>query len=76
LINEETGYYLVIIVCKWDKNCVLFFFLIDEGTAGDETKSDNKQKCDEQLVLAEDEIQEESESLLDAINKITLIKSC
>jgi hypothetical protein len=58
------------------KNCVLFFFLIDEGTAGDETKSENKQKCDEQQELAEDEIQEESESLLDAINKITLIKSC
>jgi len=48
----------------------------DEGTAGDETKSDNKRKCDEQQELAEDEIQEESESLLDAINKITLIKSC
>jgi len=58
------------------KICVLFFFVIDEGTAGDETKSDNKQKCDEQQELAEDEIQEESESLLDAINKITLIKSC
>ena len=52
------------------------FFLVEEGTAGDETKSDNKQKCDEQQELAEDEIQEESESLLDAINKITLIKSC
>lgn len=48
----------------------------EEGTARDETKSDNKQKCDEQQELAEDEIQEESESLLDAINKITLIKSC
>jgi len=58
------------------KRCVLFSFLIEEGTAGDETKPDNQQKCDEQQELAEDEIQEESESLLDAINKITLIKSC
>jgi len=52
------------------------FFLAEEGNAGDETKYDNKQKCDEQQELAEDGIQEESESLLDAINKITLIKSC
>lgn len=58
------------------KSCILFFLLIEEGTAGDQTKSDNKQKCDEQQELAEDEIQEESESLLDEINKITLIKSC
>jgi hypothetical protein len=58
------------------KSCVSFFFLIEEGTAGDETRSDNIKKSDEQQELAEDEIQEESESLLDAINKITLIKSC
>jgi hypothetical protein len=57
------------------KSCVLLFFLIEEVTAGDETRSDIK-KSHEQQELAEDEIQEESESLLDAINKITLIKSC
>lgn len=58
------------------KSCFFLFFVIEEETVGDETKSDNKQKSDEQQELAEDEIQEESESLLDAINKITLIKSC
>jgi hypothetical protein len=63
-------------VCKWDKKLFSSFCLIEEGTVGDETKSDNKQKSNEEQELAEDEIQEESESLLDAINKITLIKSC
>jgi hypothetical protein len=51
------------------------FSLIEEGTAGDESNSNNQQKSDEQESGGE-EVQEESESLLDAINKITLIKSC
>ncbi|PNF40757.1 hypothetical protein B7P43_G18021 [Cryptotermes secundus] len=50
--------------------------MADEGTVGDESSSDNRQKSDEQQEVGEEEIQEESESLLDAINKITLIKSC
>jgi hypothetical protein len=54
----------------------MFFSLIDEGNVGDESNSNNHQKCDEPQELGEEEIQEESESLLDAINKITLIKSC
>jgi hypothetical protein len=54
----------------------LFFSLIDEGTVGGESSSDSRQKSEEQQDLREEEIQEESESLLDAINKITLIKSC
>lgn len=54
----------------------MFFSSIDEGTVGDESSSDNRQKSDEQQEVGEEEIQEESESLLDAINKITLIKSC
>jgi hypothetical protein len=53
----------------------MFFSLIDEGTVGDESSSDSRHKCGEQQELGEEEIQEESESLLDAINKITLIKS-
>lgn len=54
----------------------MFFSLIDEGTVGDEPRTHSHQKSDDQEELGEEEIQEESESLLDAINKITLIKSC
>lgn len=54
----------------------MFFSSIDEETVGDESSSGHRQKSDEQEELGEEEIQEESESLLDAINKITLIKSC
>jgi hypothetical protein len=50
--------------------------LIEDVTAGDEPNSGNQQKSEEQQESGEEEIQEESESLLDAINKITLIKSC
>lgn len=49
--------------------------MAEEETVGEESNSDNQQKSDE-TESGEEEIQEESESLLDAINKITLIKSC
>jgi hypothetical protein len=54
----------------------MFFSPIDEGTVGDESSSGSRQKSEEQQDPRGEEIQEESESLLDAINKITLIKSC
>jgi hypothetical protein len=58
------------------KSFVSLFSLIDDGTVGDDSNSGNQQKGTEQQGSGEEEMLEESESLLDAINKITLIKSC
>ncbi|PSN54224.1 hypothetical protein C0J52_03540 [Blattella germanica] len=51
--------------------------MADEEPEVEESNSENQQKTVEQNESGEEEVQEEeSESLLDAINKITMVKSC